>query len=73
MRVLFYRPRNLSALLVPADCVVFLVISEFEGRTIEVNGEVVTPGQVPLPQSVGGVYYFHFGSGTKSWASWSVW
>lgn len=48
-------------------------ISEFEGRTIEVNGEVVTPGQVPLPQSVGGVYYFHFGSGTKSWASWSVW
>jgi hypothetical protein len=48
--------------------------SETAGRTIRVNGVVVTPGQMPLPPAVNGTtYYFDFSAGSRSWASWSFW
>ncbi len=43
------------------------------GRTIRVNGVVVTPGQMPLPPAVNGSYYFQFSAGSFSWASWNFW
>ncbi|HEY0466191.1 MAG TPA: carbohydrate-binding domain-containing protein, partial [Polyangiaceae bacterium] len=48
--------------------------SEMAGRTIRVNGVVVTPGQMPLPAPVNGTtYYFNFSAGSRTWASWSFW
>lgn len=47
--------------------------SEVTGRTLRVNGVPVTPGQMPLPPSSNGLYYFQFSAGTKTWASWSFW
>lgn len=47
--------------------------SSLDGRTIEVNGENVASGQTPLPPSVDGFYYFHFGPGQFPWASWTYW
>lgn len=48
-------------------------VSEMDGRTISVNGTVVTSGQMPLPPSENEVYYFQFTPGSKSWTSWSFW
>lgn len=47
--------------------------SQIAGRTIEVNGVPVSPGQMPLPPPVDGLYIFHFSAGSNSWASWSWW
>lgn len=47
--------------------------SEMAGRTIRVNGVLVTPGQMPLPPAVNGSYYFQFSAGSFNWASWSFW
>ncbi len=47
--------------------------SEVQDRVIEVNGLVVNNGQVPLVAAADGKYYFHFGAGSKAWASWSKW
>lgn len=47
--------------------------SEMAGRTIRVNGVVVTSGQMPLPPAVNGSYYFQFSAGAHTWASWSFW
>lgn len=47
--------------------------SEVTGRTIRVNGVVVTPGQMPLPAAVDGKWHFHFSAGARPWASWSFW
>lgn len=47
--------------------------SNVQGRSIFVNGEQVSPGQMPLPDPVGGKYYFEFTAGDFSWASWSFW
>ena len=47
--------------------------SEVAGRTIRVNGVVVTPGQMPLPAPIDGKRYFHFSAGDRPWASWSFW
>jgi hypothetical protein len=44
-----------------------------QDRVIEVNGVVVNNGQVPLVAAADGKYYFHFGAGSKAWASWSKW
>lgn len=33
------------------------------GKTIEVNGERVYPGQMPLPEPINGKYYFYFSAG----------
>jgi hypothetical protein len=38
--------------------------SEMTGRTIRVNGTVVTPGQMPLPPAVNGLYYFQLSAGS---------
>lgn len=47
--------------------------SQVAGRTITVNGVVVTPGQLPLPAKVDGAYHFQFSGGSYTWASWSFW
>jgi len=47
--------------------------SEVQGRTIRVNGVVVTPGQMPLPPAVNGNYYFQFSAGNNNWSTWSFW
>ena len=47
--------------------------SEMAGRTIRVNGVLVTPGQMPLPPAVNGSHYFQFSAGSFDWASWSFW
>jgi hypothetical protein len=47
--------------------------SEVQGRTIRVNGVVMTPGQMPLPPAVNGNYYFQFTAGSNNWSSWSFW
>jgi hypothetical protein len=47
--------------------------SEMEGRSIRVNGILVTPGQMPPPAAANGSYYFQFSAGSFSWASWSFW
>jgi len=47
--------------------------SEMQGRTIEVNGTPVSNGQMPLPPSMNGAWYFHFIGNGPTWASWSWW
>jgi hypothetical protein len=47
--------------------------SEMAGRTLRVNGILVTAGQMPLPAAVDGAYYFQFSPGNFTWASWSFW
>lgn len=47
--------------------------SNFEGRTIEVNGTTVTCGQVPLPEKQHGAYYFYISAGEFSYASFYWW
>jgi hypothetical protein len=47
--------------------------SETAGRTIRVNGVVMTSGQMPLPPAVNGSYYFQFTAGSNNWSTWSFW
>ncbi len=44
-----------------------------DGRTIRVNGQVVTPNAMPLPAPIGGKWYFQFTPGVYPWASWGFW
>ncbi len=43
--------------------------SNFDGRSVKVNGQTVTCGQVPLPDAVDGAYYFDVSGGTFDYAS----
>ena len=43
--------------------------SNFEGRSVKVNGVAVTCAQVPLPDTVHGDYYFDISSGEYDYAS----
>ncbi len=47
--------------------------SEVQGRQIFVNGQLVSPGQMPLPPAINGERYFQFTAGSAPWASWSFW
>lgn len=47
--------------------------SNFEGRSIRVNGSTVTCGQVPLPSRIDGSYYFDISAGEFSYASFYWW
>ena len=43
--------------------------SNFEGRTLKVNGQSVSCEQTPLPEALRGVYYFDVSAGEKAYAS----
>jgi hypothetical protein len=43
--------------------------SNFDGRTVSVNGQMVTCGALPLPAKIGGYYYFQATGGMYPWAS----
>ena len=43
--------------------------SNFEGRTIKVNGTAVTCAELPLPSKLHGDYYFDFSAGEHEYAS----
>ncbi|HEX3773806.1 MAG TPA: hypothetical protein VHV51_05030 [Polyangiaceae bacterium] len=43
--------------------------SNFDGRSVKVNGQDVICGQVPLPAAIDGAYYFDISSGTFEYAS----
>lgn len=47
--------------------------SNFDGRTLEVNGVAVTCQTMPLPPKVNGAYYFKASAGTYPWASMYWW
>ena len=47
-------------------------VSNFDGRTITVNGEVVQPGGA-LPPKLNGYYYFDISAGDFSWAAVVMW
>lgn len=47
--------------------------SNTAGRTITVNGVVVTPGGALPSPTPEGKYYFHFSAGAYSYATWSYW
>jgi DNA-binding beta-propeller fold protein YncE len=51
--------------------------SNVGNRVIRVNGQVMTPGQMPLPAPIDGdKWYFHFGPGTlpeTQFTNWSFW
>jgi hypothetical protein len=55
------------------DPVVGWGCSNFDGRTIKVNGVTVTCGQVPLPEREHGAYYFDISAGEFSYASFYWW
>jgi hypothetical protein len=43
--------------------------SNFDGRTVEVNGQDVTCGEIPLPAPIDGAYYFDISAGMFDYAS----
>jgi len=43
--------------------------SNFDGRTVKVNGREMMCGQLPLPDAVDGSYYFDVSAGTFEYAS----
>ena len=43
--------------------------SNFDGRTLKVNGVAKDCGNMPLPAKVNGYYYFDCSAGTYSYAS----
>ena len=43
--------------------------SNFEGRTLKVNGSTVTCAQIPLPEKLHGAYYFDVSAGEHEYAS----
>jgi hypothetical protein len=47
--------------------------SNFEGRTLKVNGTVETCGALPLPAKVNGYYYFDVSAGSYSYAVITWW
>lgn len=47
--------------------------SNIQGRTVRVNGQVVTSGAMPLPAPINGRRYFQFTAGTSQYASWGFW
>lgn len=50
--------------------------SNVGNRVIRVNGQVMSPGQMPLPPMIDGKWYFHFGPGTlpeTQYTNWSFW
>ena len=47
--------------------------SNFDGRTVKVNGVPVTCAQVPLPGKLNGAYYFDISAGDFSYASFYWW
>jgi len=55
------------------DAVVGWGCSNFDGRTVKVNGVEVACAQVPLPQQVHGAYYFQISAGQFSYASFYWW
>ena len=55
------------------DDVVGWGCSNFEGRTVKVNGVDVSCAQVPLPEKVHGAYYFEISAGQFAYASFYWW
>jgi aryl-phospho-beta-D-glucosidase BglC (GH1 family) len=45
----------------------------FDGRTLTVNGQARTCGQVPITRSSDGYYYFSVTAGTYPWAGLYIW
>ncbi len=43
--------------------------SNFEGRTLKVNGTTVACAELPLPSKVDGAYYFDISAGEHDYAS----
>jgi endoglucanase len=43
--------------------------SNFDGRTVKVNGRTVMCAEVPLPDKIDGAYYFDISAGTFKYAS----
>jgi hypothetical protein len=43
--------------------------SNFEGRTLKVNGTTVACAELPLPSKVDGAYYFDVSAGEHDYAS----
>ncbi len=43
--------------------------SNFDGRTLKVNGQTVMCGELPLPGEIDGAYYFDISAGTFDYAS----
>jgi len=43
--------------------------SNFDGRSVKVNGQTVMCGQLPLPDPIDGAYYFDVSAGTFDYAS----
>ncbi|HTA88740.1 MAG TPA: hypothetical protein VK745_04170, partial [Polyangiaceae bacterium] len=43
--------------------------SNFDGRTLKVNGQTVMCGELPLPDEIDGGYYFDISAGTFDYAS----
>jgi len=43
--------------------------SNFDGRVVKVNGKTVTCGELPLPDALGGAYYFDISAGMFDYAS----
>ena len=43
--------------------------SNFDGRSVKVNGIELTCGQTPLPDPIAGAYYFEISAGTFAYAS----
>ncbi len=47
--------------------------SNFDGRTLQINDVVKTPGAMPLPAKVNNAYYFEASAGTYNYASCYWW
>jgi hypothetical protein len=43
--------------------------SNFDGRTVKVNGTTVTCAELPLPNKLDGAYYFEVSAGEHDYAS----
>jgi hypothetical protein len=43
--------------------------SNFDGRTVKVNGRTVMCAELPLPDKIDGAYYFDISAGTFDYAS----
>jgi hypothetical protein len=47
--------------------------SNFDGRTVKVNGVELSCAQVPLPDKLHGAYYFEISAGEHAYASFYWW
>jgi endoglucanase len=43
--------------------------SNFDGRTLKINGQAIMCGALPLPDKIDGAYYFEVSAGTFDYAS----